>query len=500
MNDITLSAGVRQNLLTLQSTADLMSTVQNRLSTGNKVNSALDNPNSFFTASGLNARAGDLGNLLDDMGQGIQTLKAADQGITAITKLVQSAKAKATQAASTSSQYQRKQFAAQYNEILTQISDLAKDSGYKGKNLLAGGANDLTVSFNEDNTSKLKISAIDYTDVEGGLGLAALDEGANGATSFVLSGTTSSLTLAGSDGGPLVSSEALVNAASGYAVGDVLTFGDGTSASPVATLTITATTTVKDLVDTIDQVAGANASFNESTGTLTVISNDTFVVANDGSGDSANAATLASAAAAAFSAGTTSLVTSAGFQDGDTLTFTDGNGYQLGSLEIDGDTTVNDLINKLNDIDGVEASFDSTTGTVTIQSAVDLAINSDNKDFNVSGFTAFAGSADAVSLDALDSGFADDKSIDAILNNLNGALSTLRTQASTFGTNLSTVEIRQDFTKNLINTLTEGAGKLTLADTNEEGANLLALQTRQQLSTTSLSFASQADQAVLRLF
>ena len=59
---------------------------------------------------------------------------------------------------------------------------------------------------------------------------------------------------------------------------------------------------------------------------------------------------------------------------------------------------------------------------------------------------------------------------------------------------------RQDFTKNLINLLQIGADSLTLADTNEEGANLLALQTRQQLRTTSLSLASQADQAVLRLF
>ncbi|WP_210183345.1 flagellin [Methylobrevis pamukkalensis] len=263
MSDITLSAGVRQNLLTLQQTADLMSTVQNRLSTGNKVNSALDNPNSFFTASGLNARAGDLNGLLDDMGQSIQTIKAADQGITSITKLVQSAKAKATQAASTSSQYERKQFASQYNEILTQISDLAKDSGYNGKNLLAGDGNDLTVSFNEDNTSKLKISAVDYTDVETGLGLSELDLGSKGATSFNLSGVSETLTIEGADGGPLVSSETLVSAGSGYVAGDVLTFEDA-SGNAVATLTITSTTTVQDLVDTIDDVAGVNASFDEA--------------------------------------------------------------------------------------------------------------------------------------------------------------------------------------------------------------------------------------------
>ncbi len=99
-----------------------------------------------------------------------------------------------------------------------------------------------------------------------------------------------------------------------------------------------------------------------------------------------------------------------------------------------------------------------------------------------------------------DSGFATDTNINRVIDRLNTSLSNLRSQASEFGTNLSTVEIRQDFTKTLINTLQEGAGLLTLADTNEEGANLLALQTRQQLASTSLSFASQADQTVLSLF
>jgi flagellin-like hook-associated protein FlgL len=83
---------------------------------------------------------------------------------------------------------------------------------------------------------------------------------------------------------------------------------------------------------------------------------------------------------------------------------------------------------------------------------------------------------------------------------LTAALATVRTQSKAFGSSLSTVEVRQDFTKAMINTLQAGADNLTLADSNEEGANLLALQTRQQLSTTALSLAAQADQNVLRLF
>jgi len=97
-------------------------------------------------------------------------------------------------------------------------------------------------------------------------------------------------------------------------------------------------------------------------------------------------------------------------------------------------------------------------------------------------------------------GFQADATIDTQLTALDGALLKLRSQASKFGTNLNTVQARQDFTKGLIATLETGADNLVLADTNEEGANMLALQTRQQLSTTALSLSAQADQAVLRLF
>ena len=96
--------------------------------------------------------------------------------------------------------------------------------------------------------------------------------------------------------------------------------------------------------------------------------------------------------------------------------------------------------------------------------------------------------------------WAADANITASLDEISTALATLRTQSKAFGSTLSTVQARQDFTKSMINTLTTGADNLTLADSNEEGANLLALQTRQQLSTTALSLAVQSDRNVLRLF
>src|SRR5690554_2170101 len=90
MSDISLSKAVRSNLLSLQDTARMMGRTQERLSTGNKVNSALDNPTNFFTASSLNSRAGDINQLMDSMANGIQTIEAADNGLTAITKTLES--------------------------------------------------------------------------------------------------------------------------------------------------------------------------------------------------------------------------------------------------------------------------------------------------------------------------------------------------------------------------------------------------------------------------
>src|SRR3954447_10609872 len=98
MASIALSSGVRQALSSIQSTSSQQSVIQNRLATGKKVNSALDNPTSFFTASGLSSRASDLGSLLDDMGQAVKTLEAADKAITAIGKLVDNARSIAKQA------------------------------------------------------------------------------------------------------------------------------------------------------------------------------------------------------------------------------------------------------------------------------------------------------------------------------------------------------------------------------------------------------------------
>ncbi|WP_150525604.1 flagellin [Roseibium sediminis] len=379
MSGITITSAVRSNLNALQSTAEMMSSVQNKLSTGKKVNSALDNPNSFFTAKALENRASDLATLLDDQSQSIQTIKAADKGINAISELVDAAKAKANQALQSSSKSERLKYSKEYNELMTQIEDIAKDSGYKGKNLLAGSpTNDLKVVFNEDGSSNLDIKAVDYTDTTktDGLNLSDLADAdgiATGKDIILKKGTTD------------LTATAKVSDADGFAVGDVLTLTDSKGAEK--SIKITDTMTLNDL----------------ATG--------------------------------------------------------------LGSLS--GDTTATAAVGKIT-IKNEKAALD------------------------------FSGGGQSVSTGTW-GGFGEDSAIEETLGKLKSAQDTLRAQASTFGTNLSIVQNRESFTKAMINTLEEGAGKLTLADTNAEGANLLALQTQQQLASTSLSLASQASQNVLRL-
>ncbi len=158
---------MRSNLLSLQQTSDLMSQTQERLATGNKVNSAIDNPSSYYTAQSLNNRASDLNSLLDSMGQAISTIQAADEGIEAITSFVEQAKAVATSALDAKDHTERAEYMKQFNEIRDQIDKLTKDSGYKGVNLIGGDS--LTVTFNEDRTSNITITGKDASTT--GLGI-----------------------------------------------------------------------------------------------------------------------------------------------------------------------------------------------------------------------------------------------------------------------------------------------------------------------------------------
>ncbi|GFO53245.1 flagellin [Geomonas sp. Red276] len=270
VSDISLTAGMRTNLLNLQQTSQLLNRTQQRLSSGKNVNSALDNPTNYFAAQNANQRAGDLADRKDGLSEAVQTVSAANAGITAITGLIQAAKGIATSALSTSDTNVQSKLAAQYDTIRSQIDNLSSDSGYQGLNLLSS-VNTLTVNFNETASSSLKV-----------IGFQA------NATGLSLTGAS--------------------------------------------------------------------------------------------------------------------------------------NNWQ-------------------------------TTSDITSDSA-----------------------------------------------KMDSAITTLRTNTQTLAANLNIITTRQNFTDSMINTLQTGADNLTLADMNQEGANMLMLQTRQSLGTTSLSMSSQAAQAVLRLF
>ncbi|MEP5067900.1 flagellin [Roseibium sp.] len=500
MSDIVLSSAVRENLLSLKSTAKLQSTTQNRLATGLKVNSALDNPNSFFTASGLNDRASDLSNLLDNMGQAVQTIRAADDGLTGITRLVESAKAIANQALQTQSEYQRKTYTEQYNDILEQIEDLARDSDYKGKNLLAGLGNELQVIFNEDSTSNLTVDPVDFTDttLSTGLALSDLENGAGATSSFTVASGSTTLDLTG------LQASSKLSDLTDWVDGNIISVSDGTTTT---TFTVGSGAgeieTVQDYVNALNGVQGIKASFDETTDQITIDSGlnpaNTLSISKD-------ATSGGTATNGGVGAGTTTLTTSVmtaaatltssgGFEVGDVLYITDGNGFEAASIEIDDDTTVSDLVSLIKSVKGLDANFAS--GSISMEGDVSWSITSSNQDFNIDEFATTDGT---VNLTATDSGFKDDTDIERVLQAINSALDELRSAAGELGTSLSTVEIRTSFTEELINTLEVGAGALTIADMNEEGANMLALQTRQQLSSTALSLANQAEQSVLSLF
>jgi len=375
MSDITLSAGIRQNLLSLQQTADLMATTQNRLATGKKVNSALDNPVSYFTSQSLGNRANDLSSLLDSIGNATQTIQAANNGLTSLTKLVQSAQAIGQQA-------------------LQSASTSAKVTG--------------------TNTTALTAATVHA-----------------------------------------------------FTATKTLTVDDGTT---TATYTAAAGDTVQDVLDAINGTASLNitASLN-SAGKIVLENNAGGDIVVGGTGSAADLTTLGLTAGTTTGAENTTR-TSLATQFDDIRT-------QIDQLAADSGYNGVNLLNG----DDLTVKFNET-GTSS-QSISGVKYNSTGLGIAASAHT-----------------FQTDTDVNAALTNLGTALSSLRSQAAAFGSSLSVVQTRQDFTKAMVNTLQTGADNRVLADTNLEGANMLALQTRQSLSTTALSLAAQASQSVLRLF
>ena len=192
---VSLSEAVRGNLLSLQRTTRTIDQTQTRLSTGLKVNSAIDDAAAFFTARALTNRANDLESLKSSIDLAVSTIQAAIDGIDAITDLVQQAKGLASNAKATGDTNERSILAVQFNELLSQINSLANDSTFNGINLLKATPDNLEVAFNEDNTSNLTITGLDTTTASTGINLAvaANNFGANANIDVALTAISSAL-------------------------------------------------------------------------------------------------------------------------------------------------------------------------------------------------------------------------------------------------------------------------------------------------------------------
>jgi flagellin-like hook-associated protein FlgL len=173
MAKVDLSQAVSSNLLTLQRTSSLIGDTQTRLSTGLKVNSAIDDAAAFFTAKALGNNAKDFDALKSNIDLAISTIQAAIDGIDAISELVNQAKGLASNAKATGNTNERSTLAVQFNELLGQIDTIANDSSFNGTNLLQATPDNLAVEFNTDNTSNLTITGLDSTTASTGINLAA---------------------------------------------------------------------------------------------------------------------------------------------------------------------------------------------------------------------------------------------------------------------------------------------------------------------------------------
>lgn len=573
-SDVVLGSALRTNLLSLQRTQSNIDKVQNILATGLKVSSALDNPQNFFAAKGLNDRASDLTRLLDGIGQSVSTIQAADKGATAIGKLVDQADSIVTSAREALE-------GGAGDAMVTGNIDL---SGIKDLTSLAGVSANSVIRFTytgEDGVTPVPAAVT----IEAGDSIEELitkinDIGGSGGQDYeageVFEASLDSLgnlqvrskigqsfnmrfDAAGTDDAAWADADRAMGTALGFG-GIAQRTANGGAAATDGNYEVTALATTKLSSGTFFNATGgfANAS-------------DTLVSVRDQDAG-------AGAARFATTAGTGSGAVDASIR----LTV---NGSTNIDVALTATTTIQGLVDGINNSSAntglVKASYDATTGAFSIEatgsnvktigtSVVSNSATANRADFDfgvddaLTAAVASGGEGETFVLasaagtlarlendyntvrtqidelvkdsgyrgtnllegDALVTYFNEDRSsklstqgiklnssglglteanfnadtLNTFTQQILAAKDVVRDFGSAIANSLSIVQTRQDFTQDLIQELEAGADKLTVADQNEEGAKLLALQTRQQLGVTSLSLAVQSQQSVLRLF
>ena len=563
-SDVVLTAAMRNNLLSLQNTQRMIDTVQLRLATGLKVNSALDNPQSFFTSQSLNNRASDLGRLLDSIGQSIRTIEEADTGVTAMSKLLTQAQA-ITQSARDTLAASEGEARALGNVDLRNVADLttlgittgdqftistidnngnvasevitivtgdtAASLAAKITNAFADDGNDKIIKASVTGEGFLSIESIDgrsfriedgvstATTVIGAAGFQALglgdyfttenfnNAGAAGtrqAATIVAGNTLTSITMYESTADLAEAGDTIVGNTfrdssgntlmGGFAAGNIMNFSVRTeSGTQNVNVTLTANTSFQNVVDAINQNVNVKdliqANFNSATGQLSFTSlSDQVQTFTIGATTAGNAATFD----LGFGDPTGKLdpmVTATAIPQSRSFSFNSST-QALDALAKD----YNTIRQQIDDLAGKDANY----------RGINL-LNGDNlttyfNEDNTSKLVTEGANFTANGLGLTEATFRSGSAIELSATQTRQALNEVRSFGSSLSNNLSIIQTRRDFTESTITTLKAGATDLVGADDNEEGANLLALQTRQALGVTSLSLASQSQQSVLRLF
>ena len=440
----------------------------------------MDNPVSYFASQALNARAAVIDSLKDAMGQAVQTITAADKGITAISTMIEQAKGIAQSASSASG-------------IKVTLTPAATIAG--------GNASSATIGISASMTAgeTVTVGSTTLTGVSTTAGMTSVQFYVTGvATTDALNLKTAiaanftGYTVALTTGTTLISvnntdsageqaniaaitkvSTASTITATAEALGAVLTLGGValTSVYSAAKAATSATNYYK---------ASATAADTATTLKALITANTTL----SGLGYSATAESGVVTVSRAKYDITTAMYTAP--TTGITAALSQTTASDLKSLQ----TQFNDLLFQMDKL-----ALDSGYKGKNLLNADTMTVKFEGTTLSVVGF-----SAKASDLGVADATWVTGGSVDTSTTALDTASSTMRTEASKLSGNLSIITVRQQFSTNMINTLNAGSDALTLADTNEEGANMLMLQTRQSLATTALSLSAQAAQSVLRLF
>ncbi len=519
MSTISLTASMRSNLLSLQNISGQVDATQNKLSTGKKVNSAIDNPSSYYTALSLNNRADDLNALLDSMGQAVSTIKAATSALESATEFLEQAKAVANQALEGEQKVQDNPAdfegyteVSSVDELKNALADANIDKIVITKSLtfatdesltidagktVSGKSADITLSFNGTKDFSPSIT------LKGVLKDISISHTSTASSSFALMGGTLEGTVNVSAEGESVQAirnckingtaniRVSGNGSIGVFFGSTINgnvniyasdFGIMSPNQPVPVL-INSSAVVKIYSENNTAISGP---FKIVTGAEIWIAgkDDETMTQYKINGDIASFITDANLA---------------GNETGKTSSKEEFKKYVndcvSGKLK-DGKYDSSQYVSILNQYNALikDASY---KGINLLQSdKLSVKFNEDN-----TSMLAVQGkdmSAKALGLATTE--WQSQEDINRSIAELTSAINSIRSYSSELGNNYNIITTRQDFTENLINVLTEGADKLTLADMNEESANMLALQTRQQLAINSLSLASQASQSILKLF